>query len=229
MTHTLNPSLVNEDAGGIDAGAIHQWRAGVGATNYTVSRALAASAETCARFPGLPGSRSPATAALTRQPFGLDSAKASQYNLIDNLTWVRNTHSLKAGTDIRWFSETDENCAYCRSYFTFTGSYTGQWVRGLHARHPVSRFPVIPPRPGGDPARAVGAFLLSGRLESDSPPDTQFGYSLRPEPPAETDPPWVRHVRFQPRKVRSGKRRKQELRSHVTATNPVCVPVCTKT
>jgi hypothetical protein len=38
---------------------------------------------------------------------------------------VRGNHNFKIGTDIRWFSESDNNCAYCRSSFSFTGTYTG--------------------------------------------------------------------------------------------------------
>ena len=92
--------------------------------------------------------------------------KSNQYNLIDNLTWVRNTHSIKIGTDIRWFSETDENCAYCRSYFTFTGSYTEQWVRGLHASASILRVSGhLPATKAGSGAsgRSISTFRTTGK------------------------------------------------------------------
>jgi hypothetical protein len=82
-------------------------------------------AETSATFPGLPGFAITGYGAINAQAFRPGFRKSRQYNFLDNLTWVRGNHSLKVGTDIRWFSESDENCAYCRSSFSFTGTYTG--------------------------------------------------------------------------------------------------------
>ena len=124
MTHTLNPSLVNETRAGWTRARSINGAQGVGSTNYTVESGIGGFAETSARFPGLPGFAITGYGGIDPAAFRPGFRKSNQYNLIDNLTWVRNTHSIKIGTDIRWFSETDENCAYCRSYFTFTGSYT---------------------------------------------------------------------------------------------------------
>jgi hypothetical protein len=98
---------------------------GIGATNHIVQSGIGGYAETSATFPGLPGFAITGYGAINAQAFRPGFRKSRQYNFLDNLTWARGNHSLKAGTDIRWFSESDENCAYCRSSFSFTGTYTG--------------------------------------------------------------------------------------------------------
>jgi hypothetical protein len=125
VTHTFNPSLVNEARAGYTRGRSVNGVQGIGATNHIVQSGIGGYAETSSTFPGLPGFAITGYGAINAQAFRPGFRKSRQYNLLDNLTWVRGNHSLKVGTDIRWFSESDENCAYCRSSFSFTGTYTG--------------------------------------------------------------------------------------------------------
>jgi hypothetical protein len=124
ITHTFSPRLVNETRAGLTRGRSINGAQGVGETNYTVASGIGGFAETSARFPGLPGFSINGYGGIDAAAFRPGFRKSNQYNLMDNLTWVRNAHSIKIGTDLRWFSETDENCAYCRSNFVFTGTYT---------------------------------------------------------------------------------------------------------
>jgi hypothetical protein len=125
LTHPFSPRLVNEARAGYTRGRSINGVQGVGGTNYIVQSGIGGFAETSASFPGLPGFSITGYGAINAQAFRPGFRKSRQYNFIDNLTWVRGNHSLKLGTDIRWFSESDENCAYCRSSFSFTGTYTG--------------------------------------------------------------------------------------------------------
>jgi hypothetical protein len=124
-THTFSPSLVNEARAGYTRGRSINGVQGIGSTNHIVQSGIGGYAETSASFPGLPGFSITGYGAINPQAFRPGFRKSRQYNLIDNVTWVRGSHSLKTGVDIRWFSESDENCAYCRSSFSFTGTYTG--------------------------------------------------------------------------------------------------------
>ncbi len=125
LTHTFTPRLVNEARAGHTRGRSINGAQGIGETNHIVQSGIGGFAETSARFPGLPGFAITGYGGIDAAAFRPGFRKSNQYNLVDNLTWVRDAHNIKLGTDIRWFSETDENCAYCRSNFAFTGAYTG--------------------------------------------------------------------------------------------------------
>jgi len=124
MTHTVSPRLVNEVRAGHTRGRSINGAQGVGQTNHIVQSGIGGFAETSASFPGLPGFAITGYGGIDATAFRPGFRKSNQYNVIDNLTWVRGAHNIKVGTDIRWFSETDENCAFCRSNFAFTGTYT---------------------------------------------------------------------------------------------------------
>lgn len=144
LTHTFNPRVVNEARAGYTRARSINGVQGVGGTNYIVDSGIGGFAETSASFPGLPGFSITGYGGINSQAFRPGFRKSRQYNFMDNLTWVRGNHSFKLGTDIRWFSESDENCAYCRSSFSFTGTYTGNGFADYMLGIPLQGFRSFP-------------------------------------------------------------------------------------
>ena len=144
LIHTFSPRLINEVRAGYTRARSINEAQGVGETNYTVESGIGGFGETSARFPGFPGFSITGYGGIDALTFRPGFRRSNQYNVIDNLTWVRGEHNLKLGFDLRWFSVVDENCAFCRSNFAFTGTYTGNGFADFMLGIPFQGFRSFP-------------------------------------------------------------------------------------
>jgi hypothetical protein len=52
--------------------------------------------------------------------------RGNNYNLLDNVTWIKGKHSVKTGIDFRWYQYNTWYCFACQAYFYFDNKLTSQ-------------------------------------------------------------------------------------------------------
>jgi len=122
--HAFGPDIFNELRASYVRIARLQSPQGLG-TNHTVLSGIGGFEEHASSFPGFPGLTISNFLSFNAQNNSPLSFRDNNYQLTDNLTWIRGAHAFKAGFLHRAYSSLNFNAGLCRGVFTFTGTYTG--------------------------------------------------------------------------------------------------------
>jgi hypothetical protein len=122
--HGFSPNMFNEFRAAYVRIARLQSPQGLG-TNHTVLSGIGGFEDHSRSFPGFPGLTISNYLSFAGNTFRPLNFRDNNYQLMDNLTWIRGKHALKAGILYRAYSSINFNAGLNRGVFTFTGTYTG--------------------------------------------------------------------------------------------------------
>ena len=123
-THTFNPTTIQELRLGYVRSRFLRSQQGLG-TNYTVQAGIGGFEEHSREFPGFPGLGINNYLSFDPGAFVPIHFRDNKYELMDSITFIRGSHALKAGFDLRRYETSTTNSARSRGDFTFNGTYTG--------------------------------------------------------------------------------------------------------
>lgn len=122
--HAFSANTINEFRAAYVRVARLQSQQGLG-TNYTVQSGISGFEDHTRSFPGFPGLSISNYLSFNGNTFRPLDYRDNNYQVMDNLTWIRGRHSFKAGILYRRYSTVNFNAGLGRGVFTFTGTYTG--------------------------------------------------------------------------------------------------------
>jgi len=123
-THLFGPAVINEFRLNYVRTRFENAPQGLG-TNHTVLSGIGGFAEQSSDFPGFPGLGFTGYLGFNPNAFSPIKFRDNKYEINDNMTWVRGTHTWKAGVLLRRYDTSTTNAARSRGDFTFNGSYSG--------------------------------------------------------------------------------------------------------
>ncbi len=123
-THIFSPSLINELRLGYTRFYNANVNQGLG-TNYTAQSGIGGFELTSINFPGFPQLSISGYQGIAGNAFQPLINPSNMYQLIDNVNWIKGSHTLRMGIDFREYRFTSTNSANSRGSFSFTGAYTG--------------------------------------------------------------------------------------------------------
>ncbi len=122
-THSIRPTAINEFRLGYVRTRFFNEPQGLG-TNHTVQSGIGGFVEQSSDFPGFPGLGITGFLGFNPNAFSPIKFRDNKYEIIDNVTWIRGTHSMKFGAHLRRYDTATTNAARSRGDFTFSGTYT---------------------------------------------------------------------------------------------------------
>lgn len=123
-THLFGPALINELRLNYVRTRFANAPQGLG-TNHTVLAGINGFAEQSSDFPGFPGLGFTGYLGFNPNAFSPIKFRDNKYEIDDNLTWIRGSHTFKTGVMLRRYDTSTTNAARSRGDFTFNGSYSG--------------------------------------------------------------------------------------------------------
>lgn len=113
-THLFGPSLINEFRLNYVRTRFENAPQGLG-TNHTVLSGIGGFAEQSSDFPGFPGLGFTGYLGFNPNAFSPIKFRDNKYEINDNLTWVRGTHTFKTGVLLRRYDTSTTNAARSRA------------------------------------------------------------------------------------------------------------------
>jgi len=156
--HTFGPTVVNEFRVGYLRSYSNQTQQGLG-TDYNAKAGIGGLAQTGAEFPGFPGLSISGYTGLNANSWIPIRFRESMYEIRDNISWVRGSHTVKAGFYYRKLHDDQYNAAYSRGYFNFTGTYSGNAFGDYILGYPYSGGRSFPRNLFGFSQRNEGAYV----------------------------------------------------------------------
>ncbi len=156
--HTFGPTVMNEFRVGFMRSHSNQTQQGLG-TDYNAAAGIGGLAQTGAEFPGFPGLSISGYTGLNANSWVPIRFRESMYEIRDNISWVRGSHTVKAGFYYRKLHDDQYNAAYSRGYFNFTGTYTTHAVADYLLGYPYSGGRSFPRNLFGFSQRNEGAYV----------------------------------------------------------------------
>jgi len=123
-THLFGPKVINEFRLNFVRTRFFNQPQGLG-TNHTVLSGIGGFVEQSSDFPGFPGLGFTSYLGFNPNAFSPIKFRDNKYEVSDSLTWVRGSHTFKAGVLLRRYETSTTNAARSRGDFTFNGSYSG--------------------------------------------------------------------------------------------------------
>ncbi|MBL8296368.1 MAG: TonB-dependent receptor, partial [Bryobacterales bacterium] len=123
-THTIRPTMFNEFRLGYVRTRFENAPQGLG-TNHTVLSGISGFVEQSSDFPGFPGLGITGFLGFNPNAFSPIKFRDNKHEIIDNITWIKGTHSMKFGAHFRRYDTATTNAARSRGDFTFNGTYSG--------------------------------------------------------------------------------------------------------
>ncbi len=136
-THIFSPTVVNDLRLGYTRMHNANLNQGLG-TNLTIQSGIRGYEETSQNFPGFPNLGITGFQGIAGNSFQPLVNPTNMYQLTDNLSIIRGSHTIKVGADIRNYRLTSTNSANSRGAFSFTGAYTGQGYADFLTGFPTS-------------------------------------------------------------------------------------------
>jgi hypothetical protein len=123
-THTIRPTMFNEFRLGYVRTRFESAPQGLG-TNHTVLSGISGFVEQSSDFSGFPGLGITSFLGFNPNAFSPIKFRDNKHEIIDNVTWIKGTHSMKFGAHFRRYDTATTNAARSRGDFTFNGTYSG--------------------------------------------------------------------------------------------------------
>jgi hypothetical protein len=123
-THIFSPTLVNELRVGYTRFYNANLPQGLG-TNYTAQAGIAGFELTSLNFPGFPQLSISGYGGVAGNTFQPLINPTNMYQIIDSASWIKGSHTIKFGADLRDYRFTSTNAANSRGNFNFTGAWSG--------------------------------------------------------------------------------------------------------
>ena len=136
-THIFSPTVVNDLRLGYTRMHNANLNQGLG-TNLTIQSGIRGYEETSQNFPGFPNLGITGFQGIAGNSFQPLVNPTNMYQLTDNLSIIRGSHTIKVGADLRNYRLTSTNSANSRGSFAFTGAYTGQGYADFLTGFPTS-------------------------------------------------------------------------------------------
>ncbi|MEB2364235.1 MAG: TonB-dependent receptor [Bryobacteraceae bacterium] len=135
--HTFNPSTMNEFRVGYLRSVSTQTQQGLG-TDHAAKAGIGGLQQTAAEFPGFPGLGISGYTGFNANFWVPIRFREVMFELRDNISWVRNTHTIRAGFYYRHMREDSFNAGYSRGNLSFTGVYSGESFADYLLGYPYS-------------------------------------------------------------------------------------------
>ncbi len=136
-THIFNPTTLNELRLGYTRLHNANLNQGLG-TNHTQLSGIRGFEETSQNFPGFPGLGITGFQGIPGNAFQPLVNPTNSYQIVDTMSFIRGTHTIKAGIDFRDYRLTSTNSANSRGAFSFNGGYTGNGFADFLTGYPVN-------------------------------------------------------------------------------------------
>ena len=136
-THIFSPAVVNDLRLGYTRMHNANLNQGLG-TNLTGQSGIRGFEETSQNFPGFPQLSITGFQGIAGNAFQPLVNPTNMYQITDNLSIIRGSHTIKVGADLRNYRLTSTNSANSRGSFPFTGIYTGQGYADFLTGFPTS-------------------------------------------------------------------------------------------
>ena len=107
-------------------------------TNYTAQAGIGGFAETSQNFPGFPSLSITGFQGIAGNAFQPLVNPTNMYEIVESLSWIKGSHALKFGADLRDYRLTSTNSANSRGAFSFNGTYTGNAFADFLTGYPTS-------------------------------------------------------------------------------------------
>ncbi|HZT28327.1 MAG TPA: TonB-dependent receptor [Bryobacteraceae bacterium] len=136
-THIFSPNVINELRLGYTRFYNANIPQGLG-TNYTALSGITGFELTSLNFPGFPQLSISGYSGIAGNAFQPLINPTNMYEIVDGLSWIKGSHTVKFGTDLRDYRFTSTNSAYSRGNFAFTGAWTGNAFADYMTGYPNS-------------------------------------------------------------------------------------------
>ena len=136
-THIFSPAVINELRLGYTRMHNANLNQGLG-TNYTAQAGIGGFEETSLNFPGFPQLSITGFQGIAGNAFQPLVNPTNMYEIVDSLSWIKGSHAVKFGADLRDYRLTSTNSANSRGSFSFTGTYTGNAFADYLTGYPTS-------------------------------------------------------------------------------------------
>ena len=136
-THIFSPAVINELRLGYTRMHNANLNQGLG-TNYTAQAGIGGFEETSLNFPGFPQLSITGFQGVAGNAFQPLVNPTNMYEIVDSLSWIKGSHAIKFGADLRDYRLTSTNSANSRGSFSFTGTYTGNAFADFLTGYPTS-------------------------------------------------------------------------------------------
>ena len=136
-THIFSPTVINELRLGYTRMFNANLNQGLG-TNHTVLSGIGGFAETSQNFPGFPQLSITGYQGIAGNAFQPLVNPTNMYQIVDSVSWIKGTHTIKIGADLRNYRLTSTNSANSRGAFSFNGIYTGHAFADYLTGYPTS-------------------------------------------------------------------------------------------
>lgn len=136
-THVFSPTKLNELRLGYTRMHNANLNQGLG-TNHTLQSGIRGFEETSQNFPAFPQLSISGFSGMPGNAFQPLVNPTNMYEIINNFSWIRGSHTFKFGGDLRDYRLTSTNSANSRGSFSFTPNYTGQAFGDFLTGYPTS-------------------------------------------------------------------------------------------
>ncbi|MBS1832001.1 MAG: TonB-dependent receptor [Acidobacteria bacterium] len=136
-THIFSPTVVNELRLGYTRMHNGNYNQGLG-TNHTGLSGIGGFEFTSQNFPGFPNLGITGFQGIPGNAFQPLVNPTNMYEIVENLSIIRGSHTLKIGADLRDYRLTSTNSANSRGSFSFTGTYSGNGFADFLTGFPTS-------------------------------------------------------------------------------------------